>query len=168
MATPEQLARDEIDQLLTAAGWSVCNADQANITAHRGVAIREFQLKKGHGFADYMLYVDGKAAGVIEAKKAGATLVGVKRSPANTPPACQTLCPPGAARCRSSTSPPAWKRASRTASTRGAPLPPGLRLPPTRTLADWLAEPEAPDNVSAETSQEAEAAPEYVTRTPPS
>ena len=50
----------------------------ANIHAGRGVALREFALKPGHGFADYLLYVDGKAAGVIEAKKRGATLSGVE------------------------------------------------------------------------------------------
>ncbi len=46
--------------------------------AWRGVAIREFPLEPGHGFADYLLYVDAKACGVIEAKKAGATLTGVE------------------------------------------------------------------------------------------
>lgn len=78
MAQPEQLARETIDRLLTAAGWHVCDADKANIHAARGVAIREFPLKSGHGFADYLLYVDGKAAGVIEAKKEGTTLSGVE------------------------------------------------------------------------------------------
>jgi len=76
--TPEQEARESIDQLLIAAGWHICDADKANIHAARGVAIREFPLAKGHGFADYLLYVDGKAAGVIEAKKEGATLTGVE------------------------------------------------------------------------------------------
>ena len=52
MPKPEAAARETIDRLLTAAGWVVCDAADANITAHRGVAIREFQLKKGHGFAD--------------------------------------------------------------------------------------------------------------------
>jgi type I restriction enzyme, R subunit len=42
------------------------------------VAIREFPLDAGHGFADYLLYVNGKACGVIEAKKEGATLSGVE------------------------------------------------------------------------------------------
>ena len=74
----EQRARENIDRLLTAAGWLVCDADKVNIHAARGVAIREFPLKSGHGFADYLLYVDGKAAGVIEAKKAGVTLTGVE------------------------------------------------------------------------------------------
>lgn len=75
---PEQQARNTIDQLLAAAGWLVCDADRANIHAARGVAIREFPLKAGHGFADYLLYVDGKVVGVIEAKKEGATLTGVE------------------------------------------------------------------------------------------
>jgi type I restriction enzyme R subunit len=78
MTQPEQEARNKIDELLRAAGWVVSNVDAANITAHRGVAIREFPLKSGHGFADYLLYVDGKAAGVIEAKKVGHTLKGVE------------------------------------------------------------------------------------------
>lgn len=76
--TPEQQARESIDELLTAAGWQICNADKANIHAVCGVAIREFPLAKGHGFADYLLYVDGRAAGVIEAKKEGVTLTGVE------------------------------------------------------------------------------------------
>jgi type I site-specific restriction endonuclease len=63
---PEQQARGNIDVLLKAAGWHVCDASAANIHAARGVAIREFPLP-GYGFADYLLYVDGKAAGVIEA-----------------------------------------------------------------------------------------------------
>lgn len=50
----------------------------ADLAAARGVAIREFPLLPGHGFADYLLYVDGKACGVIEAKKQGATLTGVE------------------------------------------------------------------------------------------
>jgi len=74
---PEQQARREIDRLLNAAGWAVQDVDKASIHAARGVAIREFPLP-GHGFADYLLYVDGQAAGVIEAKKAGATLSGVE------------------------------------------------------------------------------------------
>jgi type I restriction enzyme R subunit len=76
--TPEARARQSIDALLAAAGWHVCNVADANIHAARGVAIREFPLNPGHGFADYLLYIDAKAAGVIEAKKEGATLTGVE------------------------------------------------------------------------------------------
>ena len=71
--SPEEQARTEIDRLLEAAGWTVIDLSKANIQASRGVAIREFPLADGHGFADYLLYVDGKAAGVVEAKRAGAT-----------------------------------------------------------------------------------------------
>ncbi|MBU1711204.1 MAG: DEAD/DEAH box helicase family protein, partial [Proteobacteria bacterium] len=76
--TCEQHAREKIDQLLTEAGWLVQDVKDTNIYAAKGVAIREFPLKQGHGFADYLLYVDGKAAGVIEAKKTGTTLTGVE------------------------------------------------------------------------------------------
>ena len=65
--TPEQKARVSIDALLVAAGWHVCNVANANIHASTGVAIREFPLNSGYGFADYLLYVNGKACGVIEA-----------------------------------------------------------------------------------------------------
>ncbi len=78
MIAPEQLARLEIDRLLAAAGWRVFDLAEANLHAARGVALREFPLAAGHGFADYLLYVDGKAAGVIEAKKQGTTLSGVE------------------------------------------------------------------------------------------
>lgn len=76
--TPEQKARVSIDALLVQAGWHVCNVADANIHASTGVAIREFPLNPGFGFADYLLYVNGKACGVIEAKKQGATLTGVE------------------------------------------------------------------------------------------
>jgi len=59
MAQQEQHARETIDELLTRAGWAVGHASEINILAHRGVAIREFPLKAGHGFADYLLFVDG-------------------------------------------------------------------------------------------------------------
>jgi type I restriction enzyme R subunit len=78
MAEPERQAREKIDALLAAAGWLVQDMAQAHIHAGRGVALREFPLESGYGFADYLLYVDGKAAGVIEAKKVGSTLTGVE------------------------------------------------------------------------------------------
>ncbi len=78
MPTPEDQARENIDRRLTEAGWEVRNLSEANISASRGLAIRNFPLKTGHGFADYLLYVNGSAAGVIEAKKEGVTLTGVE------------------------------------------------------------------------------------------
>ncbi len=78
MPTPEQQARDQIDRMLDAAGWAVQDLARANLHARRGVVIREFPLESGHGHADYLLYVDGSAAGVVEAKKVGTTLTGVE------------------------------------------------------------------------------------------
>jgi type I restriction enzyme R subunit len=52
---PEERARREIDRLLAAAGWAVQDLRSASLTAAVGVAIREFQLLPGHGFADYLL-----------------------------------------------------------------------------------------------------------------
>jgi len=52
--------------------------DEMNLSAGTGVAVREFKMAKGHGFADYLLFFDGKAVGALEAKPAGHTLVGVE------------------------------------------------------------------------------------------
>jgi type I restriction enzyme R subunit len=49
------------------AGWAVQDAKAVNLYAKRGVAIREFELKSGYGTL-ITFYVDGQAAGVIEAK----------------------------------------------------------------------------------------------------
>jgi type I restriction enzyme R subunit len=76
--TPEEKARESIDGMLVAAGWLIQDRADANLDAGRGVAIREFALGSGFGEADYLLFVDGQAAGVVEAKKEGATLVGVE------------------------------------------------------------------------------------------
>jgi type I restriction enzyme R subunit len=77
-AGPEDIAREQIDRMLISAGWAVQDAKAVNLYVKQGVAIREFELKTGFGTADYLLYVDGQAAGVIEAKKAGSTLTGVE------------------------------------------------------------------------------------------
>ena len=69
--TPEEQARTNIDEMLTRAGWAVQDADALNLYAGKGVAVREFPLKSGHGHADYLLYVDQRAAGVVEAKPEG-------------------------------------------------------------------------------------------------
>ncbi|MCY3775672.1 MAG: DEAD/DEAH box helicase family protein [Candidatus Aminicenantes bacterium] len=81
--TPEQRAREEIDAQLEAWGWEVQDFSSINIHARRGVAVREYPRKwqeggtTKRGFADYLLYADGRAIGVIEAKPAGHTLQGV-------------------------------------------------------------------------------------------
>jgi len=76
--TPEDKAREKIDEALQKAGWKIQDTKVANLSAGRGVALRNFPLASGHGFADYLLYVDGRAAGVVEAKKEGFPLVGVE------------------------------------------------------------------------------------------
>lgn len=75
---PEEIARQAIDGLLQQAGWIVQDRVDANIDAGPGVAIREFSLGQGYGEADYLLFANGQAVGVIEAKKQGSTLVGVE------------------------------------------------------------------------------------------
>jgi type I restriction enzyme, R subunit len=75
---PEAKARRRIDEMLTAAGWVVQDYRQIALGAAQGVAVREFPMAPGHGRADYLLFIDRKAAGVIEAKKAGSTLTGVE------------------------------------------------------------------------------------------
>ena len=75
---PEERAREQIDSALADAGWIVQDRDAMNLAAGRGVAVREFRMAPGHGFADYMLFVDGRAAGVLEAKPVGYTLSSVE------------------------------------------------------------------------------------------
>ena len=76
--TPEQEARQHIDATLEAAGWVLQDRAEMNLSAAQGVAVREFKMADGHGFADYMLFVDGKAVGVLEAKPAGYPLTSVE------------------------------------------------------------------------------------------
>jgi type I restriction enzyme R subunit len=73
---PEDKARLTIDRMLADAGWRVQESDAADIDAARGVAVCAFRMSADE--ADYLLYADGKAVGVVEAKKVGATLIGVE------------------------------------------------------------------------------------------
>lgn len=73
--TPEQQARKNIDALLEKAGWFIQDRNQLNLGVGLGVAVREYPLKVGP--ADYLLFVNRKAVGVIEAKAEGYTLSGV-------------------------------------------------------------------------------------------
>ena len=65
-----------IDGQLAACGWVVQDYQRAAVGAARGVAVREVPTEAGP--ADYVLYVDAQAVGVIEAKKEGTTLTGVE------------------------------------------------------------------------------------------
>jgi len=74
--TPEQLAREKIDAALVEAGWLVQSRDEMQLKAGLGVAVREFPTEAGP--CDYMLFLNKKPAGVIEAKREGVVLTGVE------------------------------------------------------------------------------------------
>ena len=65
--TPETKARQHIDQKLEQAGWVVQDMKQLNLGAAPGVAVREYPTDSGP--ADYVLFVNRNAVGVIEAKR---------------------------------------------------------------------------------------------------
>ncbi|WP_205527423.1 DEAD/DEAH box helicase family protein [Teredinibacter turnerae] len=60
---PEQIARDKIDDMLEAAGWTVSK----NLNTGHNEAVREYQTDVGP--ADYVLFINRQAVGVIEAKR---------------------------------------------------------------------------------------------------
>jgi type I restriction enzyme R subunit len=64
---PEDQAREKIDALLQQCGWILQNRSTINLSSGRGIAIREGLLKGGE--ADYLLFGDGKALGMIEANR---------------------------------------------------------------------------------------------------
>jgi len=64
--SPEQIARDQIDKRLRASGWHVQDKEALDFNVGLGVAVREYQTEKGP--ADYVLFVDRQAIGVVEAK----------------------------------------------------------------------------------------------------
>ena len=74
--TPEGRARGAIDAQLEACGWAVQDYGRAAVAAAKGVAVREVPTRAGT--ADYVLFVDCQAVGVIEAKSVGTTLTGVE------------------------------------------------------------------------------------------
>lgn len=78
--TPEQESREAIDAMLVAAGWLVQNRKHLNLHAGPGVALCETDVDGG--FADYMLFVDAKAIGVLEAKATKVPLGGVSEESA--------------------------------------------------------------------------------------
>jgi len=64
---PEQVARDKIDEMLKASGWEVQDKKSFNPNKGDGQAVREYQTDVGP--ADYVLFVDKKSVGIIEAKR---------------------------------------------------------------------------------------------------
>jgi type I restriction enzyme R subunit len=65
--TPEQKARNEIDKKLNDAGWTVQKKSRIDWHASRGIAVKEYLTDVGP--ADYVLFVDKKPVGIIEAKR---------------------------------------------------------------------------------------------------
>ena len=65
--SPEEKAREIIDEKLKQSGWIVQDMREMNINASLGVAVREFPTSTGE--VDYALFVDGDPVGVIEAKR---------------------------------------------------------------------------------------------------
>ena len=64
---PEQIARDRIDHMLAQAGWSVQDKNRIDFGKAKGIAVREYPTDSGP--ADYILFVERKPVGVIEAKR---------------------------------------------------------------------------------------------------
>jgi len=71
----EDATREEIDVKLEACGWVIQDKKRINLFEKLGVAVREMDTDTGP--ADYMLFIDGKACGIIEAKREGTDLGGV-------------------------------------------------------------------------------------------
>lgn len=65
--TPEEKARIKIDEWFEEAGWEVTDRDHYSPTS-TAVAIREGLLQNNLE-ADYFLFINGKAVGVLEAKR---------------------------------------------------------------------------------------------------
>ncbi|MDP3914835.1 MAG: type I restriction-modification enzyme R subunit C-terminal domain-containing protein [Bacteroidota bacterium] len=65
---PEQIARDNIDKQLIACGWVIQDKDKLNLNAGIGVVVRYYLTQDGKE-TDYVLFVEKKPVGVIEAKR---------------------------------------------------------------------------------------------------
>jgi hypothetical protein len=91
---PEREARQHIDAALEAAGWAIQDRATMNLTAAPGIAVREFKMAPGHGFADYLLFVNGKAVGA-PASRPGSSTASI-RTPrrGRSPPTRLNFCDP--------------------------------------------------------------------------
>lgn len=82
-ALPEEIARETIDRQLTEAGWRVISTGSP-VDDHP-TALCELSGSTGgatSGRADYILYLDGKACGIVEAKRSDHSLEGVQEQSA--------------------------------------------------------------------------------------
>ncbi|MGI8906282.1 MAG: DEAD/DEAH box helicase family protein [Candidatus Sumerlaeaceae bacterium] len=66
-ASSEAQPRSQVDAALAAAGWTLQDGNQANLSAGYAIALRRFPLafSPTHGNSDYLLYVSGVIAGVV-------------------------------------------------------------------------------------------------------
>ena len=94
----EREARQTIDSMLEASGWKIQNYAEQETDASLGVAVREYILQDDQR-ADYLLFINGVAVGIVEAKPEGTTISGplqqAERYYASLPDTLPTLqgCP---------------------------------------------------------------------------
>ena len=138
--TPEQLARQQIDAMLIQAGWIIQDYKAINLGAGKGIAIREVPLKSGR--CDYLLMLDRKAVGVIEAKKQGTLLSGVAEQSGdyagNLPDFIQSITPGSLPFLYESTGVETYFRDERDPEPRSRRV---FSFHRPETLAEWLAQP---------------------------
>ncbi|MEO6030417.1 MAG: type I restriction endonuclease, partial [Burkholderiaceae bacterium] len=138
--TPEQIARQQIDSLLVAAGWAVQDYTAYAPTAASGIALREVPLKNGR--CDYLLIVDRTPLGVIEAKRAGTLLAGVAEQSAHYAAGLPAFFKVVAAElpfAYESTGTETYFRDARDPAPRSRSV---LAFHKPQTLAGWTAEPD--------------------------
>ena len=139
--TPEQQARQQIDAQLVAAGWVVQDYKAFNPSAGRGIALREVPLKSGR--CDYLLLVDRKALGVVEAKKEGTTLSMVAEQSghygASLPDFIQAIVPGSLPFLYESTGVETFFRDERDPDPRSRSV---FNFHRPETLAEWLTQPD--------------------------
>ena len=114
--------------------------DDLDLTAGPGIAVREFPMKSGFGFADYLLYLDRKAVGAVEAKAEG-TLTGVEAQSAKYAAGLPDNLPAhksSAARsCSSPTAPVTYFTNGLDPTPRSRQV---FNFPRPETLAEWVAQ----------------------------
>ncbi len=69
--------RKDIEQQLRSAGWMIQNPENPDLHQSLGVAVRNFPLARDYGAIDYLLHLEGKAAGLIEVVPENTPLSGV-------------------------------------------------------------------------------------------
>lgn len=96
--TPERKARQTIDRMLEESGWQIQNYAERETDVSLGVAVREYPLQDDQS-ADYLLFINAVAVGIVEAKPKGTTVSGpmqqAERYHASLPDTLSTLqgCP---------------------------------------------------------------------------